>query len=213
MIEAERAALAAESLHNSLSILEREMTITLNYLNNIATSAALLGGFVFGYIGPVDESVNLPLRTIFQGTATLSFGLLMYSVLLATLSSSLAPTKAFKDREHASMRNAIENLKNDQRKIIVAYQLGVSLFMILIALNVWISLGDTSKDYPVFIVVMIVILAIFIATVVAMRDMYKKYVSTSSSSSSTHTICRRTAVRLPTDWVCCACTGMLYRKA
>ena len=209
MIEAERAALAAESLHNSLSILEREMTITLNYLNNIATSAALLGGFVFGYIGPVDESVNLPLRTIFQGTATLSFGLLMYSVLLATLSSSLAPTKAFKDREHASMRNAIENLKNDQRKLIVAYQLGVSLFMILIALNVWISLGDTSKDYPVFIVVMIVILAIFIATVIAMRDMYKKYVST---SSSTHTIFRRTAVRLPTDWVCCACAGMLYRK-
>ena len=191
MIEAERAALAAESLHNSLSILEREMTITLNYLNNIATSAALLAGFVFGYIQPLwprEEDVNPTIEGFFISISVLSFGLLIYTVLLATLSSSLAPTKAFKDREHSSMRNAIENLKSDQRKIIISYQAGVSLFMVLIALQVWVSMRKPSRDYPRFIVVMFIIVGVSVATIVAMLDMYKKYAVPKSATHSSSVV-------------------------
>ena len=186
MIEAERAALAAESLHSSLSILEREMTITLNYLNNIATSAALLAGFIFSYIAPVwprEENINRVLEGFYICVSVLSFGLLIYTVLLATLSASLAPTKAFKDREHSSMRTAIENLKSDKDKIITSYQSGVSLFLVLIAMQAWVSMQVQSRDYPIFIAVMVILTGLLVATVVAMNDMYKKYaVSTTDTA-------------------------------
>ena len=173
MIEAERAALAAETLHQSLSILEREMTITLNHLNNIATNAALLGGFVFSLIGDVGEDVSPVMEGFYFSCSVLSLGLLMYSVLCSTLGVSLAPTKAFKDREHASMRVAIENLKEDQKKVNIAFNAGVALFAVLVAMKVWIGLHE--NDWPTFVISLFIIVAVSGITISTMRDMSKKY--------------------------------------
>ena len=86
MLEAERAALATEAYHNSLSILEREMGVLLQYLTNIGTQAALLGGFVFGSLATEvvkageDGQVAAWFEGLFLGASAFSFGMMMYTV-------------------------------------------------------------------------------------------------------------------------------------
>mmetsp|Transcript_44758 Transcript_44758/g.117387 ORF Transcript_44758/g.117387 Transcript_44758/m.117387 type:complete len:234 (-) Transcript_44758:93-794(-) len=189
MIEADRAAIAAETLHASLSILEREMVITLNFMGNIANTATLLAELVFAYVGVWSDPAPIWPRqvsmsefrggTVMQGFilcfSVASFCLLMYSVLIATLAASLAPNKAFKDREHASMRTAVEDLKEDSNRVVRAYHAGLSIFACVVPMQVWISMRDPHVDYPVFIFSAVVFGCIVVAVVVAMRDMHAKY--------------------------------------
>ena len=183
MIEAERKALADGVVHSSLAILEREMTIILNYINNVSTSAALLAGLYFGYIQPLwprqEDKLRVPegglLESVLICASVLAFGLLMYTVLLATLSTSLAPTKAFKDREHSSMRTAIEQLSRDKSRIMRAYQGGILVLTIPIIIEVWVTLQNYTSDYPTMLVVAMTVLALTVATVHAMHDMHCKY--------------------------------------
>ena len=109
MLEAERAALATEAYHNSLSILEREMGVLLQYLTNIGTQAALLGGFVFGSLATEvvkageDGQVAAWFEGLFLGASAFSFGMMMYTVLISTLSASLGPTMALKGKDGSAM--------------------------------------------------------------------------------------------------------------
>jgi hypothetical protein len=182
MIEAERAALSAETLHSSLNILEREMTVTLNHLNNIATNAALLGGFVFAFVGGVGEDVHPIFEGIYMALTVASLGLLMYAVLCATLASSLAPNKAFKDREHASMRIAMECLKSDQRMVNRAFNSGVALFTVVVAMHEWKEVG--ADRWPIFAICTAIILSFSAATTMTMRRMVLNYALSSPDDGS-----------------------------
>jgi hypothetical protein len=139
MIEAERTALQWEAFHSSLNILEREMGVILQYMTNVGTQAALLGGFAFSLIAGVEQSPVF--EAFYLALAVLSFGLFMYTIICSTLSASLGPTKAYKGKEASAMRAAIESMKSDRRKITFAYNLGVLLFMLLVILQVYVITG------------------------------------------------------------------------
>ena len=182
MIEAERAALSAETLHSSLNILEREMTITLNHLNNIATNASLLASLVFAFVGGVGDDVHPVFEGFYMALTVASLGLLMYAVLCATLASSLAPNKAFKDREHASMRIAMENLKHDQRMVNKAFNSGVALFTVVVAMHEWTAVD--ADRWPTFAICVIIIIAFSAATTMTMRRMVLNYALSSADDGS-----------------------------
>jgi hypothetical protein len=117
MLAAERAALTHEVNHDALNIRERELNINLNFMNNIGTMAALLGGFAFSLIAGVPEDVNVWLEAIHLGLGVLSFGCSMYCVLVSTQCSHLAPRKAFKDSQNSAVAFAIHEMDIDCKRV------------------------------------------------------------------------------------------------
>jgi len=160
MLQAERNALHFEAQHSSLGILEREMGIVLQYLVNVGTQAALLGGFAFSLIAEVGEDVPRWLEGMYLSLAALSFGMFMFTVICSTLSASLGPTKAFKGREAGAMRDAVENMKKDRRMISGTFNVGVIAFEALVCVQVWLNV-HSGDDWPVGVPCTIVLVGCF----------------------------------------------------
>ena len=173
MLSAERDALAAEVWHGSLNIVERELNILLGFMTNVGTLSALLGGFAFSLLGDVGEDVHPVLECLFLSTGVLCFGCFMYVVLISTLCASLAPRKAFKDREKAAMRVAIAEMEVDKRRLNRVFNMGVLLFMVLVVLLTWLNLHD--GDWPIFVVVTVLVSGVTVAIYVTMHHQYKRY--------------------------------------
>ena len=187
MLEAERAALATEAYHNSLSILEREMGVLLQYLTNIGTQAALLGGFVFGSLATEvvkageDGQVAAWFEGLFLGAFAFSFGMMMYTVLISTLSASLGPTMALKGKDGSAMRLAIQHMRRDKQLVMRAFFAGTFAFLAVIIMQVWLIVHD--DDLAQFIAVALVLVACILFTLWSIRKIFRQYTVEQSSGS------------------------------
>ena len=97
---------ASRRYHSSLNILEREMLMISTYLDNLSTQAALIAGFIFATFSPISGAA-LPLKGTYYASAALTFGLMIYILVCATLTTSLGPTLALKGSDGSSMRTAV----------------------------------------------------------------------------------------------------------
>ena len=117
----------------------------LAYLGNIGTQAALIAGFVFSCFvegfpgGQLEGSSNMTELT-YMGLCTLCIGMMMYTVICSTLTTSLAPSMALKGKEGSAMRLAVEHMKNDRRSIMVAFAVGSVAFNAVVVCMIWIKL-------------------------------------------------------------------------
>ena len=120
MLQIEANAVANEAFAHSLALLEREMDIVLSHLTNLGTEAALVAGFVFVIFTNEIKLDNEALAMMSMGSATSCFGAMMYVVVCATISRSLGPMLALKGSDPSAMRRAVEEMKHDRQRIVIA---------------------------------------------------------------------------------------------
>lgn len=104
MLTLEANAIAEEAFRFSLRLLEREMQVILQHLNNLATEAALIAGFVFVVHsgGVTVDSLHPLVAVLAMASATACLGAMMYVVVSATIACSQGPESALKVRANAA---------------------------------------------------------------------------------------------------------------
>jgi len=149
MIQYTTDALKYEAFHGSLSILEREMNVVLSYLENVGTQAALILGMAFVFFSDgsgLDHSTLHPAASIIiMGSVAVAFGLMTYAVVASTVCCSLGPTMALKGADFTAMRKAVELMKADRTRIVVAFGVGVVAFFVPVMALSWLHLEENGQ--------------------------------------------------------------------
>ena len=145
--EAERQAMKWEAYHSSLNILEREMSLVLNYLNNVGNQAALLAGFTFSVFTTdttVPEGSSPAVECFFILCGCLSTGCFLYVILVSTMVAVLGPTSGLKGKDGTSMRTSVESMKKYRGKVQWTFYLGVLMYVVVICWMIWFK---PSNEY------------------------------------------------------------------
>lgn len=176
MLQVEANAIANEAFAHSLALLEREMDIVLQHLTNLGTEAALISGFVFVIFTNEIPIENEALAMLSMAFSTACFGAMVYVVVCATISCSLGPMLALKGNDPSAMRRAVEEMKHDRRRIVLAFTIGMGSFGVLPFILLWNRLLDYLPGRLYNGVVCSCIMAIAgICLVVSVRRMVQKY--------------------------------------
>ena len=117
----------------------------LSYLGNIGTQAALIAGFAFscfveGFPGGQLEGSSHLTELTYMGLCTLCIGMMTYTVICSTLTTSLGPAMALKGKEGSAMRRAVEFMKKDRRSIMLSFAVGSLAFNAVVVCMIWIKL-------------------------------------------------------------------------
>ena len=143
--------------------------------------------FVFGSLATEvvkageDGQVAAWFEGLFLGASAFSFGMMMYTVLISTLSASLGPTMALKGKDGSAMRLAIQHMRRDKQLVMRAFFAGTFAFLAVIIMQVWLIVHD--DDLAQFIAVALVLVACILFTLWSIRKIFRQYTVEQSSGS------------------------------
>ncbi|KAL1522124.1 hypothetical protein AB1Y20_021766 [Prymnesium parvum] len=146
MLEAERQALKWEAYHASLDIIEREMTVLLQFLSNIGTVGTLIAGFTWAGFSDeyMPEHMSETTEIFFMGFITLAFGSMVSTVFASMATSTLGPALALKGVDGTAMRRAVERMKLERRRALTAFTVGGVSFAAAFLVLIWAKLEYLS---------------------------------------------------------------------
>jgi len=166
MLEAERQALSREAYVATLALLEKEMTIIVDYCNAMSTQAALIGGFVWacfsGEYAPEPHELNAFTETLYFGFSSAGFAFMMCTVIAAMVTSNLGPIRALKGHEPDAMRRAVERMKLDRHRVFTAFFLGILSNAGAFFTLIWLKLDSLAARTVTTLIAIIICVACFL---------------------------------------------------
>ena len=173
MLRVEAEAISNEAMSSSLAILEREMNVVIAYLNNVGTQASLFAGFIFVmFIDVPMDTVHPFFRVLTMASSVLCFSTMIYTVVCSTVASSMGPQMALKGADSSAMRRAVEFMKTDRQRIVVAFAFGVISFELACLVLLWVKMIDEWYNAAVSSFILVVG---FIILILSVRRMYSQY--------------------------------------